>query len=801
VRRAWFIVPAVALAFLFATTWLRVRRVEYVSDSAGPPSEAASSLHGKAPWKPRLIVPGHRDESYEWLDQAGAMIARRQIRLRHVDYENAPAGREVFSASPYRWWLGLVAAWRHASTGARLGPALEWAALYADPLLLLLLGGATTVLVFRVFGPVAAALVSGGLVLLFPFGAHFLPGMPDDSGLAQFLILWSLLPLAAGTQAGAVPCRRRWFAAAGVLGGGGLWVNAPAEAPILAGACAGALLLAWADRRSARGGPSTEAPPWRLWGACGAAASLAAYLLEFFPSHLGSWELHVNHPAFGLAWLGGAEIVARLDGVIARRGPRFGPKAWGACLAGLVPIAAVPFILWYTKSLGFLTAELPAMRLSPIPDGPAAPTFWDWLLQNGFTGAVGTALLPLVAVIPALWLLWTRLTSDRGRAAIALLLGPVAVAVAMTYREIGWWAGADAAVLALVAASASASRQLARQGLVAACAGATAALILLPGAWELWPRSDIHIREGLSESEVETLVERDMARWLANRTAATSAVVLATPNLTTSCYYYGGLKGLSTFGWEDFEGFQSAVRILSATTPEEAQELIGIHGVTHIIIPSWDPFMDAYAQVGAGQLGGTFLERLHQWNLPRWLTPVAYLVPGISGFEGQSAIVLEVVDEQDDATALARIAEYFVDMNQLSLATKAGAGLRRFPADLGALVARAQVENATGDADAFANSVDALVRRIGAGADKDLGWDQRLTLCVLLVQSRHTDLALPRLRQCLSETDEAKLRSLTTVLLYRLQVMRKAFGLEFPSQSLHSLSLELLPPDLRGRVE
>jgi hypothetical protein len=292
-----------------------------------------------------------------------------------------------------------------------------------------------------------------------------------------------------------------------------------------------------------------------------------------------------------------------------------------------------------------------------------------------------------------------------------------------------------------------------------------------------------------------------MAYWLASHAGPAGAVVVAPPNLTATLYYYGGVRGLSSFSWEDRDGFQSAVRILSATTPEEAQELIGIHGVTDIIIPSWDPFMDAYAQVGAGQVGGTFLDRLHQWNLPRWLQPMPYLVPTIPGFEGQSAIVLEVVDEQDDATALSRIAEFFVDMGQLTLATKAEGGLRRFPADLGALLARAEVQFATGDSDDFAKMVEILVRRIAGGADKDLQWDQRVALAVVLVQAHRVDLARPRLQQCLAEIDEAKLRSLSTVLLYRLQVLRKALGLDIADPKLRLLSLELLPPDLRGRVE
>jgi hypothetical protein len=211
--------------------------------------------------------------------------------------------------------------------------------------------------------------------------------------------------------------------------------------------------------------------------------------------------------------------------------------------------------------------------------------------------------------------------------------------------------------------------------------------------------------------------------------------------------------------------------------------------------------MDAFAQIGEGQVAGTFLERLHQWNLPRWLTPVAYLVPAIEGVEGQSVVILEVVEEQDDATALGRIAVYLADMGQRELASKAGAALRRFPADLGALVAQAQVEAACGERDAFDKSVEQLVRRISGGADRDLEWDQRVGLAVVLAQAQHLDLARPRLRQCLAEIDEGKLRSISTVLLYRLQLLRKALRMEVKDPALRALSLDLLPPEMRARVE
>jgi hypothetical protein len=803
-RLAWLAVPLLALVFTVWTTTTRARRVEYVSQVAGAPANAAGAgqAPGRAPaWQPRLIVPGHRNESYEWLDQTRLMLARRELRVRHVDYENALSGREVYAASPYRWWLGLVALTYHGITRAHAGPSLEWAAIYADPILLVLCGAATIAFVARRFGALAAALASAALAALFPFAAEFAPGVPDDLGLTGILAIWSVLALLTGADSGRNS--RRWFLAGGVLGGVGLWVSVSREIPVLAGIGLGALLAAWISRAAARADPSAarQPLPWRTWGLAGSATCLAAYALEYFPSHMGSWELHAIHPIFGLAWMGAGELLARTTAWIGGERSKWSPRGVATLVLAAAALASLPAAMGILRTFGFLSVELPSMRLSLLADGPAAPTLWAWLLQNGFTAAAWATFLPLLILVPSALLLLPRMSGAAHRVAIALALGPVIAAAAFSCRQISWWNGVDAALLTLLVAAAAALRGLPRPRLVAGLSAAFAALVLVPGAIQLWPSADEQVGKELSETEVVGLVERDMAYWLASHVGPAGAVVVAPPNQTTTLYYYSGLRGLATLGWEDRDGFQSAVRILSATTPEEAQELIGVHGVTHIIIPSWDPFMDAYATIGSGQVGGTFLDRLHQWNLPRWIKPVPYLVPNIGGFEGQSAIVLEVVDEQDDATALSRIAEYFVDMVQLNLAVKAGAGLRRFPADLGALVAQAQVQYATSDNEDFSRTVDLLVRRISSGADHDLQWDQRVGLVVVLAQAHHVDLARTRLKGCLDEIDAEKLRSLSTTLLYRLQVLRKALNIEIADPSLRALSLDLLPPDLRSRVE
>jgi hypothetical protein len=314
------------------------------------------------------------------------------------------------------------------------------------------------------------------------------------------------------------------------------------------------------------------------------------------------------------------------------------------------------------------------------------------------------------------------------------------------------------------------------------------------------PRQQTGIESGVNQAEFYGLIERDLARWLALHAGAKDPVVLAPHNETVTLYYYGGLRGLATLGWENRDGLGAAVRIVSASTPEEAKELIERRKITHIVMPSWDSYLDLYARIGMGKLDGTFLNNLDNWKLPPWLRPVPYQLPAIPGFEGQAVTILEVVEDQDDAAALSRVAEYFVEMNRPEVAASVAQALRRFPADLGALVARAQVELARGEMENFTRTVELLRPRLSVTATRHLPWDRRVSLAVVLARGKNMDAAREQVQRCLADVDEAKLRSLTTLSLYRLQVLEKAFGLAIADPRLQELSRNLLPADLRGRL-
>jgi len=695
---------------------------------------------------------------------------------------------------------------------------VERAALFADPLLHLFLLVAATIFVAWEFGAFPAALVSAGLVVVFPFGGGFLPGAPDGRGLALACAFWSVLLLLPGIHASTVSstageiaaieskrASRRscgWFLAAGMAGGFGLWVSVADQAPIIVGILVGAVAAAFVRRGGANTDPTARivALPWRAWVAGGAATTLAAYLIEYFPGHLGVWELRAVHPLYGFAWLGGGELLAQATAWIERRKSekKFRNIIFG--VMALVAIASVPLTMWKASGPGFLTVELSSLRLTKLPNGIVASNILAWLLRDGFTEKAWATLLPASLIMLAAWLLVVRQTGPRYRALLAFALGPCLVALGLACWQLSWWNGFDAVLMVLLVAGTVAVDGAESSRVMRWAWGGFVFTILALGMIQLVLSSVDPTARPLTQLEVEGLIERDFAHWLAKHASERGAVVLSPPDQTTALYYYGGLRGLGTVERGNRDGFGAAVRIASATTMEEAQELIRQREVAYIVIPSWNFSLDEYARIGLGQVEGSFIHLLHHWALPPWLRPVPYQLPNMAGLEGQSVTIFEVVDPQDDSVAFSRIADYFIEMGQLDLAASVGQGLRRFPADLGALVARLDVEVAVGDTAGYSQTFESLMTGLSKKADRFLPWDRRVSLAVMLARGKRVDLAREQMRRCLAEIDETKLRSLTTGSLYRLQVLTKAFGLEIADRRLRELALDLLPPSLRSRL-
>ena len=312
-RRAWLIAPLLALVFTAAATVIRVRRDRVRlggcrRSGVRPSSPAAQAPAAPSEWHPRLIIPGNRNESFEWLDQVRQMFERRQWRVRYVDYENALVGRRGFRVVPLQVVAGpgrLVPCQgcrhRHRPLD-RVGGALR----RPHPPCSLRRGhpGLRGPAVRRAGGRPGFRCPGGVL----PARRRVCRGAARrpraGRRCARCGVSFRSLPASgASHSADSGRLARRWFAVGGVVGGIGLWVNVSRQMPVLIGIAVGAVLAEWVSR-GPRGG-TLRAIRCRSPGGPGVAGSvtcLGAYLLEFFPSYMGGWELRSIHPI--LAWHG-----------------------------------------------------------------------------------------------------------------------------------------------------------------------------------------------------------------------------------------------------------------------------------------------------------------------------------------------------------------------------------------------------------------------------------------------------------------------------------------------------------------
>ncbi len=803
--RVWLIAPVCACAFLAWSNHERIRRVEYVSGLAGRAGSAdavaPSSPTGYANGQRQLIVPERNETSFEWIAQTQQMLAQGEMRVRQVAYDNAPLGREVRATSPYRWWLGAVAWADHLLSGRPVGLAVERASLYAEPLAHgLLLVFASGLVAWR-FGGFAAALFSIGLVTIFPFAAGFLPGVPDQHGLARACGLAGVLLLLAGLRDN----RRtaRWFALAGVVGGVGLWLDVPTQVPLLAGVGLGGLIAAGIMRRNPAGIPALvlSGRCWRHWGLGGAVTVCAVYLVEYFPSFLGGWHLDFPHPLYGLAWLGLGELLVLTTGWGRRENPPWSTGRLVRLALAVAAVVAVPVAMSWSGSRGYLARDLLSVRLTNLPGGLVAASSWGWLSRSGLTGLAWATLLPLVTLLPAGWMVMSGRLGLRLRISLAVALGPVLIALGFATQQLAWWSVLDGMLLGVMVA-ATAERPPAESKPNPWLWTALLALYALPGLGQLWPERSIDANLVLTPAETEELVERDLAHWLASHAGESGAVVFAPPHQTLALGFYGGLRGVGTFSADNHAGFGTALMISGANSMQDVQALVQAREIKYLVIPSWDPFFEEFGRLYlAAQFSNRksyFVGELRRWNLPLWLRPVAYPMPVIPGFEKQSVLLFEVVDEQKPAVALSRLAEYFVETGDLDRAASVGEALRRFPGDVGAMAARVQVLNARSDSGGTTQTLDALLSRLSAGADRFLPWDRRVSLAIALARGERIEPAREQTRRCLAEIDEQKIRSLSTDALYGLLVLGQSFGLPMADARLHDLALALLPPDVRS---
>lgn len=806
--RAWIVVLLAAVVFAGRTAAVNLARAAQLSALAGGDALAtdAASPTGYAGGVRKLVLPEFNHEAQQWITTTQRMLARGEWRVRHLDADNAPLGRATLAPSPYRWWLALVAQADRAASGRPIGQSVERAALLAGPALQILLLVSATLFAARRFGGLAATLLAASLSLGFPFAGNFLTPFPGDRALAQVFAVWTLLPLAAailGRRAGPKP-----FVGAALAGAALLWVDAGSAVLLLGGVLLGGTAAAWWSRARVRADGSSFSstpfdserplPPWRAWAWTGAGATLLAWLAEYAPAHLGGLHVEFLHPLHALAWLGAGELLHRASAFWLGEQPVRGPRAWAAVVLAASAVLALPVAALVAGGPGLLGPAAYTARLALLPGVADAANFGTWALRAS-PSALATTLLPLVLLAVAAGRIKRGQGEPLVRAAALLAVGPVLAALGVAWFRVGHWGTVGAALAVLLAVLAAYTP---RRHFLSSFLWPLAALLALGPSLDLLPPKPAAVEAAnLSEGEREALLHRDLAHWLAARAPEGGAIVLAPPALTSALHYFGGVRGLGTPDPDNEAGFGAAVRICGTSSTDEAEALVRKRGVTHVVLPSWDDFLDQYALLGNNQPEKSLVALLRRWLPPRWLRPVLYAPPPAEISGERSAVVFEVTEVQEQTVAMARLAEYFIDAGQPDAAAQIAAALtQEFAEDPVGLITRAEVAVARNDRGEFGRVFRTLKPVLDRGEDTDLPWDRRVALAIVLGQAKQTELAKPRLQACLAGADEARLRQLSVTALYRLLLMAKAYGCTFEDAALREKAPALLPAELRTQL-
>lgn len=771
---------------LAAVAWLvfvDARRVSAIRQwTAAAPAAAVddASPTGYARETRNLLLPLNHAESQQWVIELQKMTVSGSWRAPRGDFDNAPEGRDLTLRAPYRWWLRLVASGERAVTSASAGRAVEQTVLHAGPILqvLLCLGGG--LLVARRFGRAAGGLLAAGTSLWFALTQTFAPGRLEAHDLFVAVNFTGLLLLLCGLDAGASGKKSPgWFLAAGIVSGLGLWIDAPGQVVVLTAIALGfvaSVLLLPAGKNQVW--PQIS---WRAWGLGGAAVAAIGWFVEGRPSASG---LTANHPLLWVAWLGLAETLTQL--LAWRRGfERRSQQA--ALIVGLVVLVGAVGWRWLTPG--------GAETDSPEAAGfTSATTFVGWLREEKLGAKPLASLLVALSTIgAALW--WARRSAPQRFLARTFSVGALLILL-MAGGAVRWWDLVTVASLLLLVIVAASSDTSPRRNRWRVGCGLVLGTALVAG----WPASN-HPDE-LAAADAQALVERDLAQWLAAR-AELGAVVLAPPDLSGALCYYGGLRVIGSPYPGNDKGRAVAERLASVASPDEAQSMAQSRYLHYIVLPSWDDTLErAAAAANIQGPGKPLIALLRTWLPPRWLRPVPYPQPVVPGLEQTSLAVFEVVEPQENAVALSRLADYFVERGQLDLAGAVADSLASaFVGDVGGLIARAHVALARGDGRTLAAVMPELLPAIADGKDEDLSWERRAHLAIVLMQTRHPDLARAQVQFCLQEASEERLRQLGPVALFQLLKLAQVSSIHFAEPALQNYALGLLPPEFQAQLQ
>jgi len=437
--------------------------------------------------------------------------------------------------------------------------------------------------------------------------------------------------------------------------------------------------------------------------------------------------------------------------------------------------------------------------------------YYAWLL---FAGPLVVFILLL-----CLWEPWPKFPQPC-RALLVLPLPGGLLTMFLSLREMRWmeigysfWLAAAAGVFLALRLHAGFRWTVARMAGV----GFFLAAVLIPNPlitfidWYRW-----HGTVPMSDVELMEIVTRDAAQRLRARLGSDIGVTVSGPTTTTWMTYWGGLKGLGTLYWENLDGLKADMAVYSAPSAEEAYAQIKKYGVTHIAIYSWDPFYKEYARLSKnmhrpitdaeymaeaplrGWLGSwlpmavnhpdevaaeipkiqnAFIyDLIEHRNIPTWLRPVYYPMPGDPIMRGQYVTIYEVAPRQTPQEALVRDAQRYQAAGDLNTAvSRVKDALQIDPNYLPALICGARVLNLAGNSQAFASVMQSVHKNIAQA--EALALDDRIELIIALVLNNDMADSTAQINAAMKAATTHDVRRLTAEQLYNFVSFLRQVGL------------------------
>tara|TARA_B110000305_G_scaffold232707_2_gene288066 strand:- start:7294 stop:9726 length:2433 start_codon:yes stop_codon:yes gene_type:complete len=787
----WALVPLAVVVLIIrfnatATTRIETVSTRFVERLVDPTTVTGAEVEIGV--RRSQVVPGHNLESMEWILQAEQIRQDGVWRLEKVDYDNAPNGRGVESPSAIRWWLAWLSG--DGKDAAEVRDHVAAASLRSDPILHLVLFCLLVGIWMWHWGFFPAAAGSLILGLYYPLIGSFHPGAPTSAGMATVLcgIMW--ISFAAGLKTELHLGRgRSWWIISGIAAGFAIWI-APNRGFLLGIALTVSGMLAeWRQRQE----QPEQRFPWWSWGVAGAMTALILYGIDF-AGREAAWangRLHQIHPLYTISWLGIAAISATLGNWRKQR------SDWIKLGLGIVATFSLVAYMIGTKDDGFLSSGLGADLLTHLPQSVSSKSFVEWVNDHSAGTVAAGTMLPLGLIAWAAWIAFQTSIPRPTRILLGTSLLPLVIAVAVGFSNLSWWGSVGVGLaLVVVILAGQATGTKGRVGLLGF-------IIFTTGiAWlELGARMGEASDPELIESDVRSLAERDLGHWLSLRGDEFHSVVLSPPDTTPALYFYGGVKGLGSPFPENGDGFIAAVRIASASSPDESLALATQRELSHIVIPSWDGFLDEYAQLGAAQPEHSMMAMLHQWLAPRWIRAMDHTLPADEVFDGFDTKIFAVTETQDNASALSRLGEYFAETKRHDFAAAIAVTLQKsFPSDLSGLVAQAHIGIAQGNFAVFNESFESIRQQVEDERDGDLEFDRRVSLANILMLGREPEFARDQVIHCMDEMDAYLLKTVSTANLYRFILLTDSFQEPFPEPELDEFARALLQSDLENGI-